>query len=111
LPQTLFEAMACEVPAVVGRLPGYREVVADGETAVMVDIDAPSIAQGVLRILTDDAFAAALTRAAAERLRECALLPREAERVESLYRQVLARPRRRPSLAERVLDAVGLLAR
>jgi glycosyltransferase involved in cell wall biosynthesis len=111
LPQTLFEAMACEVPVVLGRLPSYREVVADGETAVMVDIDAPSIAQGVLRVLTDGRFASALMRAAAQRVRESALLPREAERVEALYREVLARPRRRAALAGRVLDAASLLAR
>jgi glycosyltransferase involved in cell wall biosynthesis len=103
--------MACEVPVVLGRLPSYRELVADGETAVMVEIDAPSIAQSILRLLTDGSFASALTRAAAARVRESALLPREAERVEGLYREVLTRPRRRAPLVGRILDAAGLLAR
>jgi glycosyltransferase involved in cell wall biosynthesis len=111
LPQTLFEAMACEVPVVLGSLPGYREVVTDGESAVLVQLDASSIAAGIVRVLTDADFATRLTRAAAARVRDRALLPRDAERVEALYRELLTRRRRHPPIAGRVLDAIGLLAR
>jgi glycosyltransferase involved in cell wall biosynthesis len=111
LPQSLFEAMACETPAVVGRLAAYDEVVKDGEHALLADLEPGAIAAAVIRLLEDPALAARLTRAARERVLAVASLPREAARVEALYAELLARPRRRAALAPRLLDGATLFLR
>jgi glycosyltransferase involved in cell wall biosynthesis len=111
LPQSLFEAMACETPAVIGRLPAYDEVVRDGEHALLCDLDAPAVAAAVTRLLTDAALARRLARAALARVLEVACLPREAERVERLYEQVLRKRRRRAPLGRRFLDGLTLFLR
>ena len=111
LPQSLFEAMACETPAVLGRLPAYAEAVTDGESALLVDRSAPAIAAALVRLLSDEGLRGRLTARALERVREVALLPRELERVDRLYEALLARgPRPAPSRG-RWLDLAGLLLR
>jgi glycosyltransferase involved in cell wall biosynthesis len=112
LPQSLFEAMACAVPTVLGRLPAYQEVVRDGETAVLADFQPAALASAILRLLEDPAGAAEVARAALSRVREVADLPTEVARVEGFYQRALssARPYRR-SWAARVGDIAGLVAR
>jgi len=91
LPQSLFEAMAAEVPVVLGRLAAYDEIIRDGESAVLSDFTPEAIAQAVGRALTEPARAQAMAAAARRRVAEVACLPREVERVESLYRSLVAR--------------------
>jgi glycosyltransferase involved in cell wall biosynthesis len=100
LPQSLFEAMAAEVPVVLGRLTAYDEVVRDGESALLVDFTPEGITRGLGRALTEPALAQALVLAARKRVMEVACLPREVERVESLYRSLTGRRgvKRRPPL-------------
>lgn len=111
LPQSLFETMACETPAVLGRLPAYAELVRDGEQVLLADLDAASVGDAVVRLLTDAALARRLTQASLARVREAAHLPREVERVEQLYEQVLRTRRRRAPLAGRFLDGLTLFLR
>lgn len=111
LPQTLFEAMACGVPVVLGRLPGYEDVVTDGESALFTDFDPGAIAASVLRLLREPALAAALGRSALEQVQRVALLPREVEHVERLYRAVAARGAARRPHGGWLFDALGLLLR
>ena len=111
LPQSLFEAMACGTPAVLGRLPAYAEAVENGSTALLVDFRPEAVAAALIRLLTEPELHASIARAAQARVAEIALLPREAERVEGFYRRLLAarpRPRRRLALA---LDALSLVLR
>lgn len=111
LPQSLFEAMACGTPVVLGRLPAYAEVVDDGETAALVDLAPAAIASTLVRLLRDEPARARLAARALARVQEVAFLPREVDRVDRLYRDLAAggpRPRRRPG---RLLDALGLLLR
>jgi glycosyltransferase involved in cell wall biosynthesis len=110
LPQTLFEAMACQTPIVLGRLPSYREVVADGQGALFADFDAESVAKAVVQLLVDGELCASLTSRALTRVKEVGHLPSELDRVESLYRDLLVRPRRRAS-PRLLLDAASLLFR
>lgn len=110
LPQSLFEAMAAGTPVVLGRLPGYAEVVRDGETALFCDFTPASLARAVLRLLLEDPLRAALAAAARARVAECAFLPGEAGRVESFYRELIAAPTRRPN-GGRWLDVLGLFLR
>jgi glycosyltransferase involved in cell wall biosynthesis len=111
LPQSLFEAMACETPAVLGRLPGYAEVVTDGESALLVDHAAPAVASALVRLLSDQGLRARIAARARERVREVAFLPRELERVEELYRELLARGPRAAADRGQWLDLAGLLLR
>jgi glycosyltransferase involved in cell wall biosynthesis len=65
MPLSLFEAMAARCPIVATRVPGIREVVVDGETALLVPPDdAASLADALLRLRADRDLAAALARAA-----------------------------------------------
>jgi glycosyltransferase involved in cell wall biosynthesis len=111
LPQSLFEAMACETPAILGRLPGYAEVVTDGRHVLLADLQPEALADAMILLLKDRAHACALAAAARERVREVAWLPEEAKRVDGLYRRLRERPRRRASLSGRLLDGLSLLLR
>jgi len=51
------EALATGLPAVVTRCGGPEEIVTPDQDALMVDIDADAIAEGVLRLLGDRALA------------------------------------------------------
>ena len=64
-PLKLFEYMAAGRPIVATDLPALREVLRDGETAVLVTPgDATALAAGIQRVVTDAAFAARLASAA-----------------------------------------------
>lgn len=108
MPVTLFESLASETPIVVGRLSAYEELVRDGEEVLMADLDAPSIAGAVSRLLEDETLAGRLRAQGLARVRGAASLPDEARRVESYYRRALAAPRGTSALLPRVLDAVSL---
>lgn len=111
LPQSLFEAMACGTPSVLGRLPWYAEVVKEEEHVLLADLAPPAVASALKRLLTDEPLRRRLAEAGRRRVLEVACLPREAERVEGFYERLLARPRRRPAWAPRVLDGLSLAFR
>lgn len=111
LPQTLFESLASETPIVLGRLAAYEEIVHDQREVLLADLDSPSIADAVSRLLVDPDLAARLRRAGLRRILEEASLPDEARRVEAMYRRVLSANRRPSPLGPRVLDAVSLAFR
>jgi glycosyltransferase involved in cell wall biosynthesis len=68
-PLKLFELMRWRVPIVASDLPSVREIVQDGEHAVLVPPDDPAaLARGIERLLADRELAAQLVRAAAERV-------------------------------------------
>jgi glycosyltransferase involved in cell wall biosynthesis len=111
LPQSLFEAMACETPAVLGRLPAYAEAVTDGESALLVDLAPAAVAAALVRLLSDERLRAAIAARALERVREVAFLPREVDRVDRLYRELVARGPRPASSHGPWRDLAGLLLR
>ncbi|NUQ36452.1 MAG: glycosyltransferase family 4 protein [Caldilineales bacterium] len=54
-PSSVFEAMACGVPAVVSDLDALREVVREGDTGLLTPGDDPqAVAAAILRLLGDD---------------------------------------------------------
>jgi glycosyltransferase involved in cell wall biosynthesis len=108
LPQTLFEGLASQTPLVMGRLAAYDEIVAHEREVLMADLDAPSIAAAVTKILTDADLATRLAKAGLERILSVASLPDEARRVEALYRRALAEPKLPSPIAPRILDAMSL---
>jgi glycosyltransferase involved in cell wall biosynthesis len=108
LPQSLFEAMACGTPSVLGRLPWYAEVVEDGEHVLLADLEPAAVAAALTRVLTDEPLRRSLADAGRRRVMDVACLPREAERVEGFYERLLARPRRRPAWGPRLIDGLTL---
>ncbi len=111
LPQSLFEAMACETPVVLGALPAYGEMVRDAETAILVEVTPAAIAEALVGLLQDDGRRRALAARALAVVRERARLPAEVERVEGFYVEALATRRPRPRHLARAADALGLLVR
>ncbi len=88
LPQTLLEALACGTPNVVTRLARYEELLADGETAVFVELEPEAVAAGVLRILEGAELAGRMSDAGVKLVLKVANLPRQLDRVESLYQNL-----------------------
>jgi glycosyltransferase involved in cell wall biosynthesis len=67
-PLKVFEAMAASLPLVASDLPSLRELLTHGEDAWLVQPDdAGTLAEGLRRILADDALRAGLARRLGER--------------------------------------------
>jgi glycosyltransferase involved in cell wall biosynthesis len=110
LPQVLLEALACETPVVLSRLPSYDEVTRGGPFATSVDVAPGPVAAAVVERLRSVRDAAAL-RDGRARVLELASLPNEAARVERYYEEVRAAPARSSGAASRPLEALSLLLR
>jgi phosphatidylinositol alpha-mannosyltransferase len=85
----LLEPMAAGVPVVASRIPGYDQVLEDGETGLLVPPgDAAALAAAVGRVLDDPALAGRLAAAARRRVEryDWAVV---AGRLEEIYRSVL----------------------
>jgi glycosyltransferase involved in cell wall biosynthesis len=88
-PLKLFEYMAAGRAIVASDLPAIREILRDGETALLVEpADPRAIASAVQRLIEDPAFAAALARAAHARAADFTWA-RRAERLEALFDEVV----------------------
>ena len=102
LPTSLFEAMACGVPHVLADLDRYREVVEDGETAILVLPGVDSLAAGIRRILGDDELRRRISRAGRTRVQDVADFTEECRRVQKLLAGLVG-TWRRSSIGARVL--------
>ena len=88
-PLKLFEYMAAGRAIVASDLPAIREILRDGENALLVEpADPRAIAGAVQRLIEDPAFAARLARAAHARA-AAFTWTRRAERLEALFDEVL----------------------
>jgi glycosyltransferase involved in cell wall biosynthesis len=66
----LFEYMAAGVPVVAADLPSFREILSDGETALLVPPEDPeALAGGIRRLLDDPSLARKIRANALERVR------------------------------------------
>jgi glycosyltransferase involved in cell wall biosynthesis len=87
-PLKLFEYMASGRPIVASDLPAFREVLRDGENALLVEAGNPqALVAGITRIKEDPLLGARLARQAREDVREFTW-GRRAERLETLFREV-----------------------
>jgi phosphatidylinositol alpha-mannosyltransferase len=88
----LLEAMAAETPIVASDLPGYRNVVGNGDPAALLVAPGDPVALGraLLRVLEDPDLAASLSAAGDARAAAFSM-DRLAERYVSLYRSAIDR--------------------
>lgn len=87
----LREALAMEVPVVATDLQGNPELVIHEETGLLVPARQPAaLADAVLRLLGDPAAARAMARAGRERVAARFSRAVELDRLEALYRRLLA---------------------
>jgi glycosyltransferase involved in cell wall biosynthesis len=91
--RAVLEAAACGVPAVASRRGALPELVLDGESGLLVDEDADSLALGWQRLLDDEKERERLGAGALRRARRLFRPDRHAEDVHSLYRAALDRGR------------------
>lgn len=89
LPNVVLEAMRFEKPVVATRAPGTTEVVADGETGVLVPInDAAALAQALRALLDDPERCRRLGAAGLRRVREHFRVETMIERFSALYEEL-----------------------
>lgn len=85
------EAMACGVPVVASRVGGLPEVVADGESGVLVPPDRiEEMSEAAIALLRDEELWSRMRRGAVERA-QLFSADRIVPRYEALYREVLGR--------------------
>jgi glycosyltransferase involved in cell wall biosynthesis len=111
LPQSLFEALACGAPVLLGHLPAYAEIVEEGRSALFAEINAQSVAAVLGRMLDNEQLRATLAREGRVAVRKKASLPDDVERVFHIFEEHCAQPRpvpRRHSLGT-LLDFAGLV--
>ena len=101
MPLTLLEAMACEAPHVLARLPRYAEIVAHEVSAYFVDISAEGVATGVIRLLSDTELREGIAQEGLQIARAQADLQEQVSHVEKKYYELLDSPRNERAFVER----------
>jgi glycosyltransferase involved in cell wall biosynthesis len=92
---SLLEAMAAARPVVASRVGGIPEVVADGETGLLVPAtDTEALAAGIVRLAADPALRTRLGNAGQARVAAHFSTAAITDQIESVYRQVAAKGRR-----------------
>ena len=90
-PYSLIEAMALGKPIVASSVPGIRDMVVDGESALLVPPGDPkALASAMERILADEALGHRIGAAAADRARERFSLARMCDETVRYFETVLA---------------------
>lgn len=89
---SILDAMACEKAVVATRTGGIPEVVADGETGVLVPPgEAPALAGAIIELLTDADRRSRMARAGLARVREHFTVARMVEGTLAAYERARAR--------------------
>jgi len=92
LSQALLEAMALGLPVAASRAGGNPDLIADGETGLLVDpLEPRAWAEALARLLDDAALARRLGDAGRRLVRSEFTVARTAERTEAVYRDAMAR--------------------
>lgn len=92
-PMAVLESMACGTPSVIGELPDYdREYFENEKTTLMVDVkDHVSIAEAILRLLSDKEFATSISGEARARVEKSGGYEYQMSKMEEIYHRVTAR--------------------
>ncbi len=90
LSNTLLESMAAGVPAIATRVGGNAEIVADGETGIMVPPhNPPALKEAICRLLSNPALARQMGESGRERIRKHFSVESAVRSTELLYTQLL----------------------
>lgn len=90
-PMTVLESMACGTPTVIGDLPDYdAEYFEDEKTTLMVDVKDPeSIANAIIRLLTDQELAERISNEARRRVEETGSYEFQMYKMEAIYQSLI----------------------
>jgi phosphatidylinositol alpha-1,6-mannosyltransferase len=92
---SLAEASACALPVVAGRSGGIPDVVADGETGLLIDAEQPEqVAQAVGRVLGDDSLARRLGSEGRKRVESYLNWDRVAREMQAIGHELASGPAR-----------------
>jgi glycosyltransferase involved in cell wall biosynthesis len=95
-PLSVLEAMAASLPVVATRVGGVPEIVAEGETGLLVPAeDAGALADAIEGLLADDTRREAMGRAGRQRVEDNFSLEAVVARTTAVVEQVHQRPRER----------------
>jgi len=89
---SLLDAMLLGLPIVATRAGGVGDIVADGETGLLVEPrQSEALAQAIVRVTRHGELRKRLAAAGARRVREHFSIERTIELTETAYREILAR--------------------
>jgi glycosyltransferase involved in cell wall biosynthesis len=106
MPVALLEAMACETPTILCRLPRYEEIVQHEESTYFVEPDPEALAAGIIRLLDDSRLRGRIVEQGRRIVAEQADLDEQAAIVERRYRALAAATRPRAFRVSALLSAV-----
>lgn len=110
MPVALLEAMACETPTILSRLPRYEEIVQHEESAYFVEPVPEALAAGIIRLLDDSQLRETIVERGRRIVAEQADLDEQAAIVERRYRALAATTPRRVFRLSAVLAGVSAAA-
>ena len=106
MPVALLEAMACETPTILSRLPRYEEIVQHEESAYFVEPDPEALAAGIIRLLDDPQLRWRIVEQGRRIVAEQADLDEQAAIVERRYQALAATTRPRVFRVSALLSSV-----
>jgi glycosyltransferase involved in cell wall biosynthesis len=106
MPLALLEAMACETPTILSRLPRYEEIVRHEESTYFVEPDPEALAAGIIRLLDDSQLRARIVERGRRIVAEQADLDEQAAIVEGHYQTLTATTRPRAVRVSALLCAM-----
>jgi len=86
---TVAEAAACGIPTITFGLGGTAELVIDGETGLIVDRNAESLAKGLKRLFSDDALVDLMGERARKRMEDHYSWDIIADKFDRFFREVI----------------------
>ena len=87
MPQSLFEALACESALIISNLPHYEEIVKNEREVLTTSIDAESVAAATSKLLEDESLRRSLGQAGRAMVLDKANFKKDATRVEKILRR------------------------
>lgn len=92
MPVTLFEAMACHKPLIVGDLPSYNEVVIHGQTGLRVPVrNSQVLARAIIKIRKNPSLARRMVEESQVVLHQYGIFGEQMMRMERYYQGMLNR--------------------
>lgn len=92
--RTVIEAGACGVPVVASRMGGLVDVIEDGRTGLLISPEDPrELAEAVMKLLKDSAYAKKMARAARERVETEFGLEKMFESTLEVYKEAISKKR------------------